>query len=371
MDFKQGLLENLESLLNETSQKLASSASPDINQCGSCTACCQAKNLTTHRVSEMEYALMEDRVSLEVAGHFREYIDRKTDGEGELVHALCPNLGEKVCTVYAVRPFSCRIFGHVREEGTRLPDGCVFTGHEKVTKKSEYYTEIPGTARLRKLWREFQLLVALPDRAPDSPTSIQLELLEDQTYVNHDDPLDRTLEHVARQRYEEALGELVALDPATETAARTELWGMTLASLGRHPEALAKYESLLEQVPPRADFLYQAGCAAFLSGDVPKAQEYWDRSYQMSPTYSPSLGMLGYLSNMLEEWPEAIRYFLLALDHDPLNPFFHLRVGEALVRNGDYTQARAHLQQSQLHPATQEPANEWLARLEGIHGRGP
>lgn len=350
--FKEDLLNRLQSLLDEVSRELVAPSA--VNACGSCNSCCTAKGLNVHKVTEMEFALLAERVSPQVSQNFRDYIDRKTDASGALLHEVCPN-SNGGCAVYVHRPFSCRVFGHVREENTGFPPNCVYTGHEKVTRKAEYFRAIPGAAAMRVLWREFQLLVALPPRHGET-THEQLTETDGTLFVNYDDPLDRTLQHIARQRFEQAMEELAALDPSTESPARTELWGLALAAVGQHEMALAKYQKLLSQVPPRADFLYHAGTAAFQIGDVGLAERYWKQSCELSPLYSPSLGMLGYLAHILKNWQEAASYFSRALEEDGGNPFFHLRLAESYCNDERPHLARAHIELALSHPATHEAA---------------
>ena len=357
--FRENILNNLLTLLGQVSSEL-SAADKSINACGACQICCTTRGLTQHNVTEMEFALLAERVSSGSSDRFREYIGRDHDLAGNFLHDVCPYYGPREgasdgCTAYEFRPFSCRVFGHIREEKTGFPTGCAFAGHEQVIKKSQYYQAVPGAARLRCLWREFQTLVALPPRHGNTSHPVFADI-EGPLYLNASDPLDRTLAHIAKHRFAEALEELASLDPSVETPARTELWGLALAALDQHGLALVKYQRLLEQVPPRADFLYHAGCAAFLTGDTALAERYWKHSCQLTPLYSPSLGMLGYLSHIQQEWREAVSYFDRALLEDEDNPFFHLRLAEAHCHLGENASALPHLAIAASHPGTEEAA---------------
>jgi len=294
------------------------------NPCGECKACCTA-GMSYHRVSELELEL--------IAAHhgppteFRRYLERATDEEGRLVHAVCPNYGDGGCGIYAVRPFSCRLFGHVREAGTCLPEGCAFIGHEREFARQDYFKSVPETSRLRRLTREFRVLLPVA-REYVTPCGEAGEAAE-LDHLDLDDAQDRALLLQVQGRWPEALAELLAAREEEPSAYLNYSLGLVLGSLDRHEEALEAFLRAREEAPERADLAYYAGYHLLMLGRGQEGRVFLEEAVLLEPAHSLALGFLGYHYLQCGQPEEARAWFARASAADPGNPYFRARL-EAL-----------------------------------------
>lgn len=292
------------------------------NPCGDCKACCTA-GMSYHRVSELELELIATRTPVQ---DFRAYLERATTPEGELLHPVCPNYRNGGCGIYDVRPMSCRLFGHVREAGTQMPEGCAFTGHEREFARTDYFKAVPETARMRKLTREFRVLLPVA-REYVVPSGGAGEALE-ADFLDPDDAQDRALLLQVQGRWQEALEELLA--EAEPSAYLDYSLGLVLGSLDRHEEALAAFLRAFREAPERADLPYYAGYHLLMLGRGEEGRGLLEEAVRLDPGHSLALGFLGYHHLQSGDAARAREYFGRASAADPGNPYFKARL-EALA----------------------------------------
>ena len=362
------MLIELENLFLDVDQKLADMSAPPsgVNPCAACFSCCCAVHgPSQHRVSEIEFALMEARLGGEVGRDFRRYIGRERTDAGSLVFDCCPNydLQAHGCGVYPQRPFACRVFGHMKPEGTFFPPGCAFTGRERTFALSAYFRDVPGARELRRLAREFQMF-SPPQAAHfvDLEESVQAEPGQDVSNLQPDDPLDRALLQQMEGRFNDALDTLIEARQHDRPSLFLDYSvAMLLTRMEQHEAALVVYGSLLKRLPQRVDLHYYAGFHAYFCQQPELAKSHFLAAVQGLPDHSMALGFLGYMALQEQLWAEAESYFLQALQADERNPFVHLRLGSLYLQTDRHSEARTHLETAARHPATQAQAQAALA----------
>ncbi|MBS2036513.1 tetratricopeptide repeat protein [bacterium] len=320
---RQNLLHQLSQLLQRVSQSLSK---PDPqNACASCFSCCTARGLTQHRVSEIEFALIEERVGQAAADRFRTYIAKKQDAQGNYVYERCPNYDWRTrgCGVYEHRPFACRVFGHLKPQGTSFPSGCYYSERAEAFPAEDYFDKVPGAQELRFLSREFSLLtppVAAHYLDPEQPAEA------DVSRLGQTDPVDRALLLQLEGRLEEAAILLIEARGHRLSLYLDYCLACLLTQLEQHEPALALYETLLESLPERRDFNYYAGYHALQLGQRRRAREHFLATVEALPNHSLALGFLGYMELQQGGWLEAEVWLLRACAADPDNPYFRARL---------------------------------------------
>jgi tetratricopeptide (TPR) repeat protein len=320
---RQNLLNQLSHLLHRVSQTL-SKPTPE-NACASCFSCCTARGLTQHRVSEIEFALIEERVGQEAADRFRAYIAKKQDAQGDYLYERCPNYDWKTrgCGIYEHRPFACRVFGHLKPEGSSFPSGCCYAQKARAFPAQDYFDKVPGAQELRFLSREFSLLtppVAAHYLDPETTQEV------DVSRLGRTDPVDRALLLQLEGKLEEAAVLLIEARPQQPSLYLDYCLASLLTQLEQHETAQALYESLLESLPERRDFHYYAGYHALQTGQRAAARQHFLQTIEALPNHSLALGFLGYMDLQEGGWMEAEAWLLRACAADPENPYFRARL---------------------------------------------
>lgn len=320
---RQNLLNQLSQLLQRVSQTL-SKPTPE-NACASCFSCCTARGLTQHRVSEIEFALVEERVGKAAADRFRAYIAKKQDAHGNYLYERCPNYDWKNrgCGIYQHRPFACRVFGHLKPEGTSFPSGCYYAQKAQAFPAQDYFDKVPGAQELRFLSREFSLLtppLAAHYLDPEQPGEA------DVSRLGQTDPVDRALLLQLEGKLEEAAVLLIEARPEQPSLYLDYCLASLLTQLEQHETAQALYESLLENLPERQDFHYYAGYHALQTGQRAVARDHFLKTVEALPNHSLALGFLGYMDLQEGGWLEAEVWLLRACAADPENPYFRARL---------------------------------------------
>ena len=350
------LLQSLEELYLELAARLPVI---DGNPCGACRSCCTG-GMSGHQVSELELELVRTRMSETCALGFSSYLNRDKAADGGLLHPVCPNYDEeqKGCRIYAVRPFSCRVFGHHLQAGTALPPDCVFESRAAVFAPGEYYVSIPLSSRLRWLTRELQLF------RPLAAASSGGSRATDSDFFNADDPIDRAIRHQLAGNLPAALEELLAarcLEP------RSNYLHYSLALLyamqNRHREALESFREVVLEVP-RADLHAMAAHHCLALGDPRAAEVELLAALELDPRCSMALGMLAYLHLMENQLEKGAAYLERALREEPDNGFFHLRLGLAWIQLGREQEGLAELLEASRLEPSREQAEQLLAKLQ-------
>lgn len=289
------------------------------NACGSCFACCTAMNHFHHQVSPLELEYIAWKVGPEAARRMARYVARATLAE-QLEFPTCPHY-DRGCTIYPHRPFSCRVFGHYREQGTRLPEGCTFAGSEQEFARQDYYAVVPQARNLRALTREFSIHV------PRSPGQVS-----DLSWLDAQDPVDRAVGHLAQSDYAGALENLLK-----ELERRPEgsgfVWhtlGLVYGLLERHQLAAEAFEKAAGLLPDHVECLSQLGSSLMLAGKLEEGTEKLKRVLELDPERSSAHGLLGYAALLREEWQQAAEHLHAALQLEPENAFYRARLSQAL-----------------------------------------
>lgn len=248
------------------------------NPCGSCNLCCTARGLTRQVVSDLELDYLRHH------GHdgvdaFRRYAARE---EGE----VCPYY-QGGCTVYAHRPYACRTFGHYREEGTVLPEVCVFVGKERPFETRSYFATLPEARALHQLKRDY-LAVRPPGPVSGGAPPGRIDL----SHLDPDDPVDRAWLELTRGQYLEAEGAALR---GEETPLQQMTLGLARAGQENWEGARWAFARAVELSPEAADLRYQLARALLELGDYEGAAAQLDRAVQLNEQHAPALSYRGYL----------------------------------------------------------------------------
>ena len=115
----------------------------DKNFCQYCHFCCT--HLIKQGVNPIEYDYL--RLKLKDKKHkvqsFEDYINKKTNSKDELLYKRCPFYSDskKGCSIYNIRPVSCRFYG--RYSIIPPPLFCSFHGWTVIYPVREFYQIVP------------------------------------------------------------------------------------------------------------------------------------------------------------------------------------------------------------------------------------
>lgn len=305
---------SLEQQLIDLYQSLESP--PGENHCGSCRTCCTAAGLSKQNVTDLELAALG-----EAGAEFARYAARERQADGSFLHPECPNLGPDGCRVYAVRPFSCRVFGHYRASGTRLPSECVYLGKDREFPTADYYRTVPGALRLRELSRDFQLRRVPDATRPGSGGD------SGGVGLNLEDPWDQALELVGRGQMPE-----LPAESEGESLFAAYVRALVAGEQGRHADALRQYARVVSECPDRHDLMTFAGFHAFQLGRIDQAEGFWLQSLRLFAGNPLTFSFLGYLYSHRQQWQMAADFFGAAFELEPGQPLHRQRREEALAK---------------------------------------
>ncbi|MEW6278379.1 MAG: tetratricopeptide repeat protein [Candidatus Eremiobacterota bacterium] len=284
------------------------------NPCGTCKACCTARGLSQHVVSDLELDYLRERAGPERADDFRRYAARERDAQGDYLFEVCPNydLEAARCSVYAYRPYSCRTFGHFRAARTAMPEVCVFRGQEVEFPPQDYFSVVPEARRIHQLKRDY-----MTHRRPGPVTSRRLPVAS-LDHLDPSDPVDRAWVHLLRSQFQEALEALQ--EPGEETPFRSMSLGLALAGLGRWVESGQVLSRAVEAVPDNADLRFQLARVLLEQSSFQEASEQLDQAVRLNPMHAPALGYRGYVELAQGQFAEGIPWLERSLAVDPDQP---------------------------------------------------
>ena len=297
--------QSLENLYTQLDQAL-----PQVqgNPCGRCRECCTGKGLTLHNVTRLERDYIAEHVGSERMDTFKQFLAR--DGQIE----ICPYFDEKVwgCGIYAHRPYSCRVFGHHRQESTALPAVCVFTGQEKIFGVRGFYNAVPLAAELRDLVRHYWPYQAdhFDEAAPDPKEGSTV------THPGTGDALDRALALMAQDRLQDGLNEFEASDlPSTPYV----LYCLSLVfeGLERHANACQALEVAIEQAPECVPLWFRLACNRYSEGKNQESEKAFLRTLELNPNHAMAHGLLGGHYQRQGQKQEALRHLRRAHELAP------------------------------------------------------
>jgi tetratricopeptide (TPR) repeat protein len=334
--------------------------SPPGNPCGRCRECCTAAGLTQHRVSQLELDYIAERAGPEKVEDFRRYAAREPGAS-----PLCPyyELETARCGIYRFRPFSCRIFGHFRAEGTHLPAGCVFAGQETVFPRRSYLQVVPLARELRDLLRE-HLGLRPPGHGRYMEAGSARLSPEQGEFFDPEDPLDRALLFQVAGQPERALEELLgALEQRGRTPYMLYSLGIVYEQMGRPREALEVFREASDQVPEAAAYHYHVGYNCLELGDREAAFEAFARTARLDAGHSLALGLMGYLKVIEGQLEAGAELLQQAVQADPANGTFRLRLGLTWLGLGRVSEGLAQIRAASHTPMAAETAREILESL--------
>lgn len=265
-------------------------------------------------MTALELGLLESATSPQRAADFDRYARRQGAD-------VCPYLEDAGCSVYAVRPFSCRTFGHHLIDGTTLPDGCVFDGHARRVAVGDYFRQVPGAERLRDLSRDFQML-----HAPAGPGAITEDASGDAASWGERDGWDEALRCIAAADLE---GAARALPGPAIGVFSSYVRGLLLSELGLHEQALESFNAVLLECPQRPDLRALCGFHRFQLGDSAGAEADWLEAVRQDPERPLPWSFLGYLALGRQEWQWAVTCFGAAERLEPEQPLHGQRRRQA------------------------------------------
>lgn len=302
------------------------------NPCGSCNLCCTAAGLTQHVVSDLELDYLASRVGPEKVEQFRRYAAREPGAA-----AVCPYYQDG-CTVYAHRPYSCRTFGHYREQRTVLPEVCVFRGHEREFAPEEYFALLPEARAIHQLKRDY-----LAMRAPGPVSAGGGHPAVSLAHLDPTDPVDRAWMELFR-------GEYAAAEASAAQGRITAMQQMTLGLARSGQEnwegAREAFQRAVQLAPEAADLRYQLARAELELAAFQAAAQALDEAVRLNPQHAPALTYRGYLELAQGRMEAGIPWLERSLEVDPSQSLARLRLGVALTRLGREDEARPHLERA-------------------------
>jgi tetratricopeptide (TPR) repeat protein len=118
--------------------------------------------------------------------------------------------------------------------------------------------------------------------------------------------------------------------------------GLKLSSLGRHVEAIARFEQALAVQPDDARVLFALGNTAHVLGLAGPAEQFFRQVLTIEPGRKEALVNLANLLRASGQFDAAIALLEPALAREPGAVEFHLTIGSAWREKGDGIQAMAH-----------------------------
>jgi Flp pilus assembly protein TadD len=151
-----------------------------------------------------------------------------------------------------------------------------------------------------------------------------------------------------------AYARAAAMD-ARSARARFQL-GLTLADLGRNPEAAEAFQQALDRDPAllearnnAATMWKRSAIAAVEAGDRTQALDFFGRAARLNPGDADTRVNLGNLLLMTGRFEQAEREFRAALASSPEHAMAHNNLGLLLTRIGRAGEARPHLEFALAH----------------------
>lgn len=111
--------------------------------------------------------------------------------------------------------------------------------------------------------------------------------------------------------YVQALETLKRINPRDETskALKEYLEAISLSRLQRFDEAIPHFENALRAKVEAEDFYYEFGQALYAANELERARVAFKKSYAEGFKRPTSLYYMGFISQILEEYPTSISYF--------------------------------------------------------------
>ncbi|MEQ8190532.1 MAG: YkgJ family cysteine cluster protein [Candidatus Eremiobacterota bacterium] len=159
---KTNFFERLEKIYSKAAEMLDRGKK---NFCSPCRFCCT--RFLLHGVSQIEYDLIKIRLKEEgrekKAKDFKDYIQKKRDLHGELIHEGCPlyNTERMGCSIYRFRPYSCRYYGFYSPVPEIL--FCAFHRYSIIYSVKNFYDIVPLAKEFLELRNDYNIFTAKTD----------------------------------------------------------------------------------------------------------------------------------------------------------------------------------------------------------------
>ncbi|TEB09391.1 YkgJ family cysteine cluster protein [Pelotomaculum propionicicum] len=117
--------------LAEFYEKLDQVLQPSKRVCGACGECCIKASML--KIFPLELENIKSHVNNERSmKKFLDFVNNKIVRIWGMVEGECPFQTGVLCSIYPVRPYFCRVYGHYDYQGKNLLDGCVYKGHATI-----------------------------------------------------------------------------------------------------------------------------------------------------------------------------------------------------------------------------------------------
>ena len=131
--------------------------------------------------------------------------------------------------------------------------------------------------------------------------------------------------------------------------------GLQAAVEGRHDDAIAAYNRVLEQEPDNVYALYNIGQVEQARGKNAEAENFYRQALETDPDYTPALFNLAIVRTARGDFAEAAELYQQVTEIEPQNANAFLNLGFALQEQGEDDEARAAWDQAiELDPALEE-----------------
>ncbi|MEQ8188215.1 MAG: tetratricopeptide repeat protein [Candidatus Eremiobacterota bacterium] len=153
---REELFDRLEGCYNKLSLLFEKSKK---NFCGSCHSCCTC--VLTHGVCEIEYQYIDLYLDKNnrtgETKKFRDYINKKRSTDGQIIYNGCPLYDDCGCSVYPVRPYSCRTYGLYGR--IPVPPFCAFRDFTITYKAKDFYNTVPLASEFFEIKSLYDILI--------------------------------------------------------------------------------------------------------------------------------------------------------------------------------------------------------------------
>ncbi|MEQ8171389.1 MAG: tetratricopeptide repeat protein [Candidatus Eremiobacterota bacterium] len=309
---KEELFEKLARYYNKLSLLFEKSKK---NFCGSCHSCCTC--VLTHGVCEIEYQyidlFLEKNNRAGEGRAFRDYINKKRTMDGQLIYTGCPLYGDCGCSIYHVRPYSCRTYGLYGR--VPVPPFCAFRDFTIIYKAKDFYNTVPLATEFFEIKSFYDILITddLREKA-EKYYNFALHLYYrgnmDEAEKNLKDALQADQSH-SQAYYQLALiyyykGNIFEASKLTEKALSLEpdnltiklKLGLFLTRLNENVTAKNIFLQILEKEPFNKMVLVALGHISLISGNCEDARLYCIKALEVDHQLEMALLMLKNISQM-------------------------------------------------------------------------
>lgn len=307
-----------------------------------CYECCTfaAKPNGKYVVSKMETDYIEEfyrergypQASLEL---FEEYISKKKDERGEIVHQVCPffNLEEWGCSIYEARPLAARTYGSFFMDGSDIPPRCYFKDKGKTVRNGAFLDDNPLSMEFYELRQEH--LGLRPVRISDQKTNPFLRREPDVLPVleGENDPFIEACRLEEEGKFAEAVAAYEdARKKYPDWAFIHSCMGTDLIILKRYPEAVEAAGKAVAMRPANAFYHFLLAMASEFGGDVARAEREYRETTRLNPANAIALASLAGILFNKGEPAESLEFYEKAIAVDPDCKFYYFYSGVTLAK---------------------------------------